>query len=148
MRTKAIVRCKVWWPNINEEVETMISLCSKCICQGEPEKPEPVKPTDWVNKPWSSVAIDICGPFVTGEYLVVLVDYFSKWPEAMLTKSTKSIVIQNWLEEVFSAHGYPDILTSDNGPQFVSADFKQFLKDRGIVHRKVTPYWPQAKLKG
>ena len=41
-------------------------------------------------------------------------------------------------------HGLVETITSDNGPQFTSSEFKNFLEENGIKHRRVTPYWPAA----
>ena len=48
------------------------------------------------------------------------------------------------MKEVFSVHGYPEKLTSDNGPHFTSKQFDSYLKECNIVHHLTTPYWPQA----
>ena len=48
------------------------------------------------------------------------------------------------LEKIFCTHGIPRILKSDNGPPFNSQDFKVFMQEYGINHRRVTPLWPQA----
>jgi hypothetical protein len=50
----------------------------------------------------------------------------------------------NALDKIFARHGLPDKLTSDNGPQFRSEEFREFLQRNAIQHRKTTPYWPQA----
>ena len=59
-------------------------------------------------------------------------------------KSTSTENAIESLEEIFSRHGLPQAISSDNGPQFVSEMFEQHLVDHGIKHRKVTPLWPQA----
>ena len=55
-----------------------------------------------------------------------------------------SAVIIGHLKTIFAAQGILMTVVSDNGPQFVSEEFEAFLRDYGITHRKVTPYWPQA----
>ena len=47
-------------------------------------------------------------------------------------------------ELMFTTHGLPLSITSDNGHQFISGEFKSYLNEQGIHHRKVTPIWPQA----
>ena len=46
--------------------------------------------------------------------------------------------------KIFTTHGLPQSLRSDNGPQFRSEVFERYLEDNGIDHRKTTPLWPQA----
>ena len=48
------------------------------------------------------------------------------------------------MKTTFATHGIPHEIVTDNGPQFTSAEFSTYLSNCGIVHRKVTPYWPQA----
>ena len=82
--------------------------------------------------PWLDLAIDLCGPVPTGESVIVLVDYYSRWVEATVTKSTTSETIITWLRHVF--------IMRDNGPQFISQKFREFLDEFGIKHNRVTPY--------
>ena len=46
---------------------------------------------------------------------------------------------------MFARHGLPESLMSDNGPQFISAEFAEYMVQQGIRHHKVTAKWPQAK---
>ena len=48
------------------------------------------------------------------------------------------------MKTTFATHGIPHEIVTDNGPQFISAEFSTYLSNCGIVHRKVTPCWPQA----
>lgn len=111
---------------------------------GRAEKAEPVVSIPMPDKQWEHVAIDVCGPFANGKNVVVLVDYMSKWPEATIMSSVTSVKIINWLTEIFARFGFPKVLTSDNGSQFVSREFEKFLSSNGVKHRRVVPYWPRA----
>ena len=97
--------------------------------------------------PWEKVAIDITGPFENApgnmRFIVVLVDYFSNFPEILCTTDITSSRIVKWLSELFSRYGNPNKLVSDNGPQFVSAEFEQFLQNRDIAHELSPVYHPQ-----
>jgi len=59
-----------------------------------------------------------------------------------MTSTTAVRVIDN-LEEIFSRHGLPVTIKSDNG-QFISGEFQEYCVQNGIVHLKTTPKWPQA----
>ena len=106
--------------------------------------PEPLRPTAMPDKPWQDIHIDLCGPFPTGESLLVCEDACTRWPEVVILKTTTSAVIISHLKKIFAAQGILVTVISDNGPQFVSEEFEALLRDYGIAHRKVTPYWPQA----
>ncbi|XP_062539057.1 uncharacterized protein K02A2.6-like [Armigeres subalbatus] len=95
-------------------------------------------------KPWTDVAIDFLGPLPSGDYLLVLVDYFSRFTEVIVMRQITAELTINALFETFSRYGIPETLRSDNGPQFISEQFKTFCEEYGICHQKTTPYWPQA----
>ncbi|XP_028410312.1 uncharacterized protein K02A2.6-like [Dendronephthya gigantea] len=144
VRTKQMVREKVWWPGIDREIETMVTSCLPCQSMAPKAVPEPLRPTPMPDKPWQDVHIDLCGPFPTGESLLVCEDACTRWPEVIILKTTTSTVIIGHLKKIFAAQGIPITMVSDNGPQFVSEEFETFSRDHGIKHRKITPYWPQA----
>ena len=73
-RTKQGLRSKLWWPKLDTAVEEYINKCHACQVTGGPSRPESVKPTELPCKRWSSLAIDVCGPFPSGEYVVTLID--------------------------------------------------------------------------
>ena len=144
VRTKQLLRQKVWWPGIDTEVENLIKTCLPCQSTRPPPAPEPLRPSTMPPKPWQSIHIDLCGPFPTGESLLVCVDACSRWPEVAILRTTTSDVIIRHLRRIFATHGLPEQVTSDNGSNLVSVEMEDFLSSHGIRHRKVTPYWPQA----
>ena len=76
-------------------------------------------------------------------YLIV-VDTYSKWPEVIRMSSSSTRETIKVLLSLFSRHGLPDKLVSDNGPQFTSEEFKEFMTNCGILHIKTAPYHPQT----
>ncbi len=93
------------------------------------------------------MGLDITGPFYTApsnrRFIVVLMDYYSRFPEVLLTDNVTSGQIITWLAEIFARYGNPCQLVSDNGPQFVSAEFSSFLAARSIIHLHSAVYNPQ-----
>lgn len=73
-------------------------------------------------------------------YLVV-VDAHSKWPEVCVMESTISIKTIQVLRGLFSRYGLPEVLVSDNGPQFTLDEFQTFLKANGVT----TPHMPPQR---
>ena len=145
VKTKQRLRTKVWWPGIDKQIEQVVRQCHACqLVSTQSEKSEPITSTEMPNGPWEILGVDLCGPFPTGDNLLMIVDYYSRWQEVVIIKSTTADVIINKLQTVFSTHGLPVTIVTDNGPQFKSQDFKNFEKEYGINHRKVAPYWPQA----
>ena len=141
---KTRLRAKVWWPGIDKEVEKHCKSCYGCQLVGQPTKPEPMKRTELPTAPWADLAADLLGPLPSGDYIFVVVDYYSRFFELRVTKSTTSEKITSMLTDIFTTHGLPRTMKTDNGPQVVSEQFRNFMEENGIEHRKSTPLWPQA----
>ncbi|XP_062611303.1 uncharacterized protein K02A2.6-like [Saccostrea cucullata] len=144
VRTKQRLREKVWWPGIDTEAERFVRTCQQCQLLSNNNRPEPVRTTVLPDGPWQDLAIDLMGPFPSGEYLLVVIDYFSRFQEVAIMKKITSEKIILQLESMFARHGLPYSMRSDNGPQFVSEEFKGYLNSNGIKHIRTTPYWPQG----
>ncbi|CAC5359621.1 unnamed protein product [Mytilus coruscus] len=91
--------------------------------------------------PWKRIHIDFAGPFLDQMFLIII-DAHSKWPEVIPMKSTTSTQTIRVLRTIFARAGLPEQIVSDNGPQFVSAEFQTFTKMNGITHIKSAPYHP------
>ncbi|XP_037505848.1 uncharacterized protein K02A2.6-like [Rhipicephalus sanguineus] len=76
-------------------------------------------------------------------YLVV-VDAHSKWPEVFPMGTTTSEATISCLHELFCRFGFPETLVSDNGTQFTSADFQEYLQRVGTRHVRTAPYHPSS----
>ncbi|MCP4339084.1 MAG: transposase family protein, partial [Desulfobulbaceae bacterium] len=76
--------------------------------------------------------------------MVVLQDYFSKYPVCHLTDDITSKGIIQWMKKVFSYFGNPLKIRSDNGPQFVSEEMAEFFASRNIFHDTSPIYSPQS----
>ena len=63
VRTKQLLRQKVWWPGINAEAETLVKTCLPCQSTMPPTASEPLRSLTMPSKPWKSIHIDLCGPF-------------------------------------------------------------------------------------
>ena len=141
---KRRLRTNVWWPGIDRDVEMFCKKCYGCQLVSQPAAPESMIRTELPTRPWQELACDLLGPLPSGDYLFVVVDYFSRYFEVAIMKSVISANIIASLEKIFATHGLPMSITCDNGPQFVSSDFKQYLCTNAIQLRNVTPLWPQA----
>ena len=76
-------------------------------------------------------------------YLVVE-DAVSEWPEVIMTKSTTSVKTVEILRTIFARNDLPEQLISDNGPQFVSEEFKEFVPQNRIRHTTGASYHPST----
>ena len=88
------------------------------------------------------VHIDFCED--KKQTFLILVASYSKWVEV---KPMKNATVDKTLDELrlnFAQHGLPEQLVSDNGPQFIAHEFKEFIIQNGIKHIRVAPYHPAS----
>ena len=139
-RMKATVRSYFWWRGLDKAIEDLVS-CSACQALRSTPAAAPLHPWVWPDAPWKRIHVDFAGPF-RGKTYFIIVDAHSKWPEVVTMSATTSQHTIDALRSLFSHYGLPEQLASDNGPQFTSAEFAQFLKDHGIKHILSAPYHP------
>ena len=73
---------------------------------------------------------------------LLVVDAHSKWLEIVpLSAATSTLTIDS-LRSMFATHGLPKEFITDNGAQFTSAEFEEFMKSNGICHVLTAPYHP------
>lgn len=146
VKTKQLIREKTWFPGIDRMVEDNVKKCIPCQASysNGPKQREPIIPTILPNAPWTEVSLDFTGPFPTGEYLMVMVDDYSRYPELEIIQSTSAKVVLSKLDVIFSRQGIPKTVKTDNGPPFSSNEFKEYAHNNGFQHRKITPQWPEA----
>ena len=104
VKTKQTLRTKVWWPTLNQDVEEMVTTCIPCQLVTEGCKFQPLKPTKLPDGPWQSLYADILGHFPSGEYILAIIDGYSRYPEIKIIKKTYSIRIIQEMEEIFARH--------------------------------------------
>lgn len=141
---KRRLRSKLWWPHMDTDVDKFVKKCFGCLLVSRPDPPPPMTRTTLPMHAWEYVAIDHIGPLPSGDYILVVIDYFSRFIELEFTKSTSAKETIRLLWKVFSRHGFPCRLKSDNATAFVSTEFSEFLADYGVIHVTSPPLWPQA----
>ncbi|XP_062713126.1 uncharacterized protein K02A2.6-like [Aedes albopictus] len=142
-RMKAVARSFVYWPCLDEDIIDHVRACHGCASAAR--SPPKVTPEPWPKPtvPWQRIHVDYAGP-LEGEFYLVTVDAYSKWPEIFPTKSITSKATINLLRSLFANKGMPQVLVSDNGTQFTSAEFKQFCSENGVEHVTTAPFHPQS----
>ena len=143
VKMKAVARMHMWWLNIDSDIEGKVKNCVPCQQNRSPMAKAPPTPWRWPSKPWQRIHIDYAGPFMNKMYLIV-VDAHSKWIEVITMASTTSESTINALRYLFSSYGIVEEIVSDNGPQFVSSEFQNFVKTNGIKHIRSAPYHPSS----
>ncbi|XP_061357214.1 uncharacterized protein LOC133301576 [Gastrolobium bilobum] len=92
--------------------------------------------------------IDFMGPFPPSfgnKYILVAVDYVSKWVEAVATPTNDARKVLKFIKKnIFTRFGTPRAIISDGGTHFVNKQFQLLLKKYGVQHKIATPYHPQT----
>ena len=135
-------RDTLYWPRMSTELKEYIRKCDVCMSYRNAPSKEPLQPHEFVARPWSKVGADLCQ--LDGRMLFVISDCYSNYIEvARLTSiSSKSIIKE--LKTVFARPGIPDVLVTDNGPQFASAEFAVFARTWTFDHKTSSPTYAQS----
>ncbi|XP_064485993.1 uncharacterized protein K02A2.6-like [Ornithodoros turicata] len=144
VKTKQLIREKVWFPGVDRMVETAVKNCEACQRTVDGGRISPLKMTPLPDGPWQSLAADFAGPLPGNKYLLVVVDEYSRFPVVATLSSLTAKSVTGKLNDIFTVHGLPYVLRTNNGPPFFSNEFAEFLDNNGIRHQKTTPLWPQG----
>ncbi|XP_037813635.1 uncharacterized protein LOC119604837 [Lucilia sericata] len=127
-----------------------ISNCPQCIAAKGPVRKSRGRLQQYNSgAPFERIAMDVAGPFPVSDagnrYVLVVMDYFSKWPEvyAIPNQEAKTVVgvfVNNWI----CRYGVPLELHSDQGRNFEYAVFKEMCDLYGIRKTRTTPLHPQS----
>lgn len=132
----------LFWPGMSAEIKEYIAqceICSQCSAKQPRETLMSHEPTD---RPWEKVAVDI---YTTdGKDYLITVDYFSNFWEVDRLRDTKASTCVRKLKSHFARNGIPDVVISDNGPQFTSSELALFSREWGFEHRTSSPGHQQA----
>ncbi|GJX81311.1 reverse transcriptase domain-containing protein [Tanacetum coccineum] len=93
------------------------------------------------------VGIDFMGPFPSSrgnKYILVVVDYLSKWVEAKALPTNDARVVVKFLKSLFARFGTPHAIISDRGTHFCNDQFAKVMLKYGVTHRLSTAYHPQT----
>ena len=143
-RMKSLARSYVWWPKIDRDLETKAKQCRSCQSTQKAPAVAPLHPWEFPSKPWSRLHIDYAGPFMGGYMFLIVVDAYSKWMEVYPMRTATSQATIEKLRCAFATHGLPDIIVSDNGTCFTSAEFAEFVQCNGIKHVRSAPFHPAS----
>ena len=144
---QGVQRCRlrantsVWWPGLSHEVENMVKQCPICARDSVPRK-EPMIPAQLPDYPWQKIGTDLF--HLKGVTYLVVVDYFSRYPEVQKLSNTTSHGITAVLKTIFSRFGIPETVVSDNGPQYSSRDFAEFAEAYDFTHVTSSPLFAQS----
>ena len=149
-RSYSVIRMKYFWPRMYSDIETYVKTCeewkkSKRDIHGKkaPLKPMPIEDV------FSRLHMDILGPITTTKdgykYILLIVDSFSKWPEAFPLKTQEATEIANVLyKEIFTRYGAPRTIISDRGKNFMSNLVSALCEIFQVTRHHTSSYHPQT----
>ena len=134
-------RQSLWWPGLSRQLEELVKNCSECR-KFTNQRSEPLIPTALPELPWQRVGTDLFE--LKGHSYLLIVDYYSRFIEvARLNRTTADEVILH-TKGVFARHGIPEVVVSDNGPQFSSEAYAAFARQFQFEHVTSSPRYPQS----
>ena len=145
-----VLRQGYYWPTILKDATDLVKKCR--ICQEHAKISRlPSEPLTLITSPWpfQQLGLDILGPLPIGKgqckFIIVAVDYFTKWVEAEPLATIIEQKIRNFVwRAIICRFGIPRALVSDNGKQFDNAKFRDFCVELGIKNYYSSPAHPQS----
>nr|GEZ21383.1 reverse transcriptase domain-containing protein [Tanacetum cinerariifolium] len=135
------------WPTIYRDAHALIKSCDTCQRQGKiSQRDEMPQNAIQVCEIFDVWGIDFMGPFPSlkgNKYILVAVDYLSKWVEAKALPTNDARVVVKFLKSLFSRFGTPRAIISDRGTYFCNDQFARVMTKYGATHRLATAYHPQ-----
>ncbi|GJR61774.1 reverse transcriptase domain-containing protein [Tanacetum coccineum] len=141
LTAKKVFDVGFFWPSIYKDAHELVKNCDSCQRQGKISQRDEM--------PQNS--IQVCeifdGPFPSSKgnkYILVAVDYLSKWVEAKALPTNDARVVCKFLKSLFARFGAPRAIISDRGTHFCNDQFAKVMLKYGVTHRLSTAYHPQT----
>ena len=150
-KTEDRITSTFWWKGISGDVQRFVRSCD--ICQRTTPRGKvtkvPMGEMPIIDEPFKRVAIDIIGPIYPmsdrgHRWILTIIDYGTRYPEAIPLKKTETVDIAEALLEVFSRVGFPKEILSDRGVQFVSNLMEEVSRLISVKQIFTSPYNPRC----
>nr|GEX46101.1 reverse transcriptase domain-containing protein [Tanacetum cinerariifolium] len=137
-----------YWPSIYKDAFELVKRCDSCQRQGKVSQKDEM-PQNFIQicEIFDVWGIDFMGPFPSSKgnkYILVAVDYLSKWVEANALPTNDARVVVRFLKSLFSRFGTPKAIISDRGTHFYNDQFSRVMAKYGVTHHLSTTYHPQT----
>ncbi|GJZ72841.1 reverse transcriptase domain-containing protein [Tanacetum coccineum] len=148
LQTTKVLDSGFYWSTIIKEAHTQVIICESCQKTGNISKHDEMPLNNiQVCKIFDIWGIDFIGPFPKSykfEYILVAIDYVSKWAEAQALPTNDAKVVITFLKKLFCHFGMPKALISDRGTHFCNKIMEKTMKRYGVNQRFSTSYHPQT----
>lgn len=142
--TSRLLKQKYFWPKMDYMIKEMISSCLACQACTDTTAPKPIIPSILPKEKFTLTAVDFSSKTPEGKYILVLIDEFSRYPILKFTAQLTSKAAIQALDKIFNEYGVPKVVKTDNGPAFISNEFKQYAKNKNFKQQLITPEHPQS----
>ncbi|KAJ9544480.1 hypothetical protein OSB04_024187 [Centaurea solstitialis] len=138
-----------FWPTLFRDADKFVKNCDRCQRSGNISRRHEM-PLNYILEVelFDVWGIDFMGPFpssYSNRYILVAIDYVSKWVEAIASPTNDARVVSKFLKrQIFPRFGVPRVIISDGGSHFIESKFESLLKKYGVQHRVGLAYHPQT----
>jgi hypothetical protein len=144
-----VLQAGFYWPTLFQDAREYVLRCDKCQRTGNISRRHEMPLNGILEVELFDVwGIDFMGPFPSScnnKYILVAVDYVSKWVEAIPSPTADSAVVRKLFKNIiFPRFGVPRVVISDGGSHFINRQFDALLLKYGVKHKVATPYHPQT----
>nr|GEU51131.1 reverse transcriptase domain-containing protein [Tanacetum cinerariifolium] len=133
-----------YWPTIYRDAQDLVKSCDAYQRQGKiSQRDEMPQNSIQVCEIFDVWGIDFMGPFPSSrgnKYILVAIDYLSKWVEAKALPTNDARVVCKFLKSLFARFGTPRAIISDRGTHFYNEQFAKVMLKYGVTHHLPTPY--------
>ncbi|GJU58920.1 reverse transcriptase domain-containing protein [Tanacetum coccineum] len=147
LTAKKVFDAGFFWPTIYKDAHELVKNCDSCQRQGKiSQRDEMPQKSIQVCEIFDIWGIDFMGSFPSSrgnKYILVAVDYLSKWVEAKALPTNDARVVCKFLKSLFARFGAPRAIISDRGIHFCNDQFAKVMLKYGVTHRFSTAYHPQ-----
>nr|GEZ59449.1 reverse transcriptase domain-containing protein [Tanacetum cinerariifolium] len=148
LTAKKVFDSGFFWPTIYKDAHELVKNCDSCQRQGQiSQRDEMPQNSIQIYEIFDVWGIDFMGLFPSSrrnKYILVAVDYLSKWVEAKALPTNDARVVCKFLRSLFARFGTPRAIISDRGTHFCKDQFAKVMRKYGVTHRLSTAYHPQT----
>ena len=150
-KTREKIMSNFYWPGMYEDVTRYCrscDICQKTVSKGTVQK-APMENIPVVDVPFKRVAVDLIKPKEPASeaghrYILTLVDYATRYPEAVPLKRIDTETVAETLVDIYSRLGVPEEILSNQGTQFISDCMKEVCRLLDVTQSTITPYHPMC----
>nr|GEZ90666.1 reverse transcriptase domain-containing protein [Tanacetum cinerariifolium] len=146
LTAKKIFDASFFWPNIYKDAHEFVKNCDSCQRQGKiSQRDEMTQNSIQTCEIFDVWGIDFMGPFPSSrgnKYILVAVNYLSKWVEAKALPTNDARVVCKFLKSLFARFGSPRAIISNRGTHFCNDQFLKVMLKYGVTHHLSIAYHP------